>query len=358
MRVMEPTRSSHEPLRVLVVDDSAYNRKSISEILTSTSEVSVVGKAADGDEALRLVGALDPDVITLDLEMPRMNGFTFLRILMGKMPKPVIVVSSYSHKENVFKALELGAIDFVAKPDRYADAELEQIRQELLSKVLLVRGLRPSALVQRSPTEERPEPAAAAPSTVPPRHVVAIACSTGGPTALLEILSRLPQRTTNTILVAQHMPARFTKTFADRLDRRSQLRVSEARDQDEVIEASAYICPGSRCMELVPGPTRGTLALQVAAPAATDRYVPSADRLFSSVARVAGARSVGVVLTGMGEDGVQGAKAITDAGGVVVVESEKTAVVHGMPGAVLRAGVPQRTLMLEEIAEFLTALGS
>jgi two-component system chemotaxis response regulator CheB len=355
---MEPIRSSNEPLRVLVVDDSAYNRKSISEILTSSAEVSVVGKAADGDEALRLVGLLNPDVITLDLEMPRMNGFTFLRILMGKMPKPVIVVSSYSHKENVFKALELGAIDFVAKPDRYADSELGQIRQDLLAKVLLVRGLRPTAVTPRSLTEERPPPAAMANSTLPPRHVIAIACSTGGPTALLEILSKLPQRTSNGILVAQHMPAKFTKTFADRLNRRSQLNVSEARDSDEVIEGAVFICPGSRCMELVPGPTRGALALNVVLPAASDRYVPSADRLFTSVARVAGARAVGVVLTGMGEDGVRGARAITDAGGVVVVESEKTAVVHGMPGAVLRAGVPQRTLLLDEIAEFLTSLGS
>ena len=358
VRVMEPTRSSHDPLRVLVVDDSAYNRRSITQILTSNSEVSVVGKAADGDEALRLVGTLDPDVITLDLEMPRMNGFTFLRILMGKMPKPVIVVSSYSHKENVFKALELGAIDFVAKPDRYADADLEQIRQDLLSKVLLVRGLRPTAVVQRSPTEERPLPAAGALSTLPPRHVVAIACSTGGPTALLEILSKLPQRSSNAILVAQHMPAKFTKTFADRLNRRSQLSVSEAHDGEEVIEAAVYICPGSQCMELAPGASRGTLALNVVKPAAADRYVPSADRLFTSVARVAGSRAVGVVLTGMGEDGVQGAKAITNAGGMVVVESEKTAVVHGMPGAVLRAGVPQRTLLLDEIAEFLISLGT
>ena len=330
MRPMEPTRSFHEPLRVLVVDDSAYNRRSISEILSSSAEVSVVGKAADGDEALRLVGTLDPDVITLDLEMPRMNGFMFLRILMGKMPKPVIVVSSYSHKENVFKALELGAIDFVAKPDRYADAELVQIKQDLLSKVLLVRGLRPTAVAQRSVPEDRPEPLAAAVSTLPPSHVVAIACSTGGPTALLEILSKLPQRTSNTILVAQHMPAKFTKTFADRLNRRSQLRVSEARDDDEVIEAAVFICPGSRCMELVPGPARGTLALKLVQPAAGDRYVPSADRLFASVARVAGSRAVGVVLTGMGDDGVQGARAITDAGGIVVVESEKTAV--GVPG--------------------------
>src|SRR5258708_6462433 len=130
------------PLRVLIVDDSVFNRRSITEILNTSTEVEVVGKAADGEEALRLVGMLRPDVITLDLEMPRMDGFTFLRILMTKMPTPVIVVSSYSQKENVFKALELGALDFVAKPDRYADPDLAAIRDELLRKVTLARAVR------------------------------------------------------------------------------------------------------------------------------------------------------------------------------------------------------------------------
>src|ERR1700755_1702218 len=146
--------SIHPPLRVLIVDDSVFNRRSITEILNTSAEVEVVGKAADGEEALRLVSMLRPDVITLDLEMPRMDGFTLLRILMTKMPTPVIVVSSYSQKENVFKALELGALDFVAKPDRYADAELGGIREELLQKVLLPRSLRsPSFLAARQAME-------------------------------------------------------------------------------------------------------------------------------------------------------------------------------------------------------------
>ena len=184
------------PLRVLVVDDSAYNRKNISDILTAGSdEIEVVGKAGDGDEALRLASQLKPDVITLDLEMPRMDGFTFLRILMAKQPTPVVVISSYSNKENVFKALELGAIDFVAKPDRQFAPD-GPIRREVLSKVLLVRSLRPLAPVAQSrasipgPLHSRgPEPSPRAGGV--PRYLVAIASSTGGPSALLELFARL-----------------------------------------------------------------------------------------------------------------------------------------------------------------------
>ena len=354
---MPEPRKPAEPLRVLVVDDSAYNRRSISEILSSCPDVKVAGKAADGDEALRLVGELKPDVITLDLEMPRMDGFTFLRILMSKMPTPVIVVSSYSHKENVFKALELGAIDFVPKPDRYADAELKQIQQELTDKVLLVRLLRPAAATPRPRIDSFIDELAPAPSTAPPRHVVAVGSSTGGPTALMEILSKLPRQSSSAVLVAQHMPERFTRTFAERLNRRSSLRVSEAEDGDPVAEGTVFVCPGRRCLELKRPGARGELRLTVVEPGPDDRYVPSADRLFASVARSVGSRTVGVVLTGMGEDGVQGAREIVEAGGVVLVESERTAVVHGMPGAVLRAGVPQRTLTLREMVDYLTDLG-
>jgi two-component system chemotaxis response regulator CheB len=348
----------HAPLRILVVDDSAYNRRSISAILTTGHDVEVVGKAANGEEALRMVSELEPDAITLDLEMPKMDGFTFLRILMSKRPTPVIVVSSYSQKDNVFKALELGAIDFVAKPDRYADAELQQVRQELLSKVMLARSLRVSALAPRAPIESRDVVLPATLSTLPPRHVVAVASSTGGPTALLEIVSRLRGELSIALLVAQHMPEKFTRTFAERLNRRSALRVTEARDGEPVLEGTVLVCPGRRCMEVRPKGAHGELAVRVVSPDAEDRYIPSADRLFKSAARAVGPRAVGVVLTGMGEDGVDGARAIVEAGGVVIVESEQTAVVHGMPGAVLRAGVPQRTLTLREIIGFLADLGA
>jgi two-component system chemotaxis response regulator CheB len=346
----------------LIVDDSAYNRRSIAETVAGSPEVKVVGKAADGEEALRLVSMLKPDVITLDLEMPRMDGFTFLRILMSKMPTPVVVVSSYSQKENVFKALELGALDFVAKPDRYVDAELSSVRDELVQKLLLARTLRHTTVKVRrsfdSLTGVEPPKAPVRITAMPPRYLVAIASSTGGPSALMEIFAALPPRLSDALLVAQHMPDKFTRTFADRLDRRSALEVSEAQDLAAIGEATAFVCPGRKCMEVesVPG-TAGSLRVRVRSPAPEDRYVPSADRLFSSVAEVAGPRSVGIILTGMGDDGVQGARDIIERGGIVVAESEATAVVYGMPGAAVRAGVVTRSLPLGQIADFIAGLG-
>jgi two-component system chemotaxis response regulator CheB len=353
---MEEPTIRQAPLRVLVVDDSAYNRRSISEILVSSPDVTVVGKAADGEEALRLVGLHHPDVITLDLEMPRMDGFTFLRILMSKMPTPVVVVSSYSQKENVFKALELGALDFVAKPDRYADAELAGIRAELVQKVLLAKSLRRAVLVGRRRLDSistlQSEPPKAL-RVSPPKRIVAIASSTGGPTALMEVFAGLPATLPDAVLIAQHMPDKFTRTFAERLDRRARIRVAEAQDFDVVGGSSAFVCPGRKCMEVEPGPSGG-YRLRIRIPADTDRYVPSADRLFASVARAAGARAVGVILTGMGDDGVVGAREIIAAGGTVIAEAESTAVVYGMPGSAVRAGVVTKTLPLPDIADWIS----
>jgi len=349
----------HPPLRVLIVDDSVFNRRSITEILSTSPDVEVVGKAADGEEALRLVSMLRPDVITLDLEMPRMDGFTLLRILMTKMPTPVIVVSSYSQKENVFKALELGALDFVAKPDRYADPDLAAIRDELLRKVTLARSVRlapfaarrlPDLPLQPSTPETRP-----ASIMIAPRQVVAIASSTGGPSALMEIFSRLPENSKFAVVIAQHMPDKFTRTFAERLDRRSALRVAEAQDMDPLGEGMGYVCPGKQCMELEM-PPKGPLRVRVRPPDEGDRYVPSADRLLTSVAYAVGKRAIGVILTGMGDDGVQGARAILDAGGIVIAESELTAVVYGMPGSAVRAGATTMTLPLPEIGDWIAKL--
>jgi two-component system chemotaxis response regulator CheB len=345
------------PLRVLVVDDSVFNRRSITELLGSSTEIDVVGRAADGEEALRLVTTLRPDAITLDLEMPRMDGFTFLRILMTKIPTPVIVVSSYSQKENVFKALELGALDFVAKPERYADPDLAGIRDELVSKVMLARNIRPRASLPArrifdSLTGIEPRPAGAPQA---PRQVVAIASSTGGPSALMEIFSRLPPNSKNAFLIAQHMPDKFTRTFAERLDRRSNAHVSEAVDFDVVAEGTGFVCPGRHCMELESAPN-GTLRLRVRPPDARDRYAPSADRLLRSVARAVGRRAVGVILTGMGDDGVLGAQEILRAGGTVIAESELTAVVYGMPGAAVRANAASLSLPLPEIGDYLARL--
>lgn len=345
------------PLRVLVVDDSAINRRNIGEILAASPLIQVVGKAADGEEALRLVGSLRPDAITLDLEMPKMDGFTFLRILMSSRPTPVVVVSSYSQKENVFKALELGALDFVPKPDRY-ETDPEQIRDQLISKVLLARSMQNSALTAARSAMETMSTVVRRPRTAagrrPPRRLVAIASSTGGPSALMDVLSRIPGTTTAGFVIAQHMPDKFTRTFSERLNKRSSLEVSEARELDEVGRATAFVCPGRRCMELI---THGNgYRLTVSRPGERDRYVPSADRLLTSVALAAGKSAVGVILTGMGDDGVAGARKILEAGGIVLAESEATAVVYGMPGAAARAGVVTHVLPLPEIAAWLAAL--
>ncbi len=347
-----------------MVDDSAYNRRTIADVFVGATDVEVVGKAADGEEALLLATMLKPDVITLDLEMPRMDGFTFLRILMAKQPTPVIVVSSYSQKENVFKALELGALDFVAKPDQRLAPGGTDVRDEILTKVRLLRAVRPSLFprIKRQVSsagfslEERTvEPPPAPVNRTPPKQIVAIGSSTGGPSALLEIFAKLPATTPSGFLVAQHMPDKFTRTFAERIDRRGAVRVSEAQDGDTLLRCTGFVCPGRQCMELVAGPGH-ELRVKVGPAKTADRYVPSVDRLLASVAKAAGNRAIGVVLTGMGDDGVAGARAIREAGGMVIAESAETAVVYGMPGSVVRAGLADKVLPLGQIADLLAAL--
>jgi two-component system chemotaxis response regulator CheB len=197
----------------------------------------------------------------------------------------------------------------------------------------------------------KPEPGQAS----SPHRVVAIASSTGGPSALIEIFSRLPKSYPHGVVIAQHMPDKFTRTFAERLDRRSELSVSEAQDRDVVGAGTGFVCPGRQCMDLETD-VRGVLRLRVGQPSEQDRYVPSADRLLTSVARVAGPRAVGVILTGMGDDGVLGAQAILSGGGTVIAESELTAVVYGMPGSAVRSGAVTHVLPLPEIAGYLARL--
>jgi two-component system chemotaxis response regulator CheB len=356
--------SASKPIRLLVVDDSAYNRRNIADVFAGHPEVEVIGKAADGEEALKLVTLLKPDVITLDLEMPRMDGFTFLRILMAKAPTPVIVVSSYSQRENVFKALDLGALDFVPKPERLGP-EATDVREGILQKVLLVRSLRPSfvptPLARRTSGAFSPDgtpvgfdgPAPKPTAYRPPTKLIAIGSSTGGPSALLHIFSRLSATTSSAFVVAQHMPDKFTRTFAERLDKRGPVRTVEATDSDLVSRGTGFVCPGRKCMSVFQ--QGGEIKLRVEPPTPVDRYVPSADRLFKSVAKL-GIRCVGVVLTGMGDDGVEGARAIREAGGIVIAESQETAIVNGMPGAVVRAGAASEVLPLPAIGDYLAQL--
>lgn len=347
---MRPDR----PLRVLIIDDSASNRRTISAMLESAPGIEVVDRAADGEEGLKKAIALKPDCITLDLEMPRIDGYAFLRLLNSRAPTPVIVLSSYGHPSDVFKALQLGALDFVAKPASGDKAGLERVRAELVEKV------RQSAFARRAPpgrgqgpfhtptvfpaavtppTSKRP----AQPVSADTPTIVAIGASTGGPPAVqkvLEALAGLPV----CVLVAQHMPARFTEAFAQRLDGALPFRVKEAQTGDPVVQGRVYIAPGGEQLEL--GARDGNLIAVVSRPLPDDPYAPSVDRLLSSVAKVAKSSGRGVVLTGMGTDGGQGVKAMLGAGAEVWVESEETAIVFGMPKAAIDAGPVTRVLPL------------
>jgi two-component system chemotaxis response regulator CheB len=317
--------------------------------------VDIVARAADGNEALRLAYDTKPDVITLDLEMPKMDGFSFLRLLMASRPTPVIVVSSYSQKENVFRALELGAVDFVPKPDAVGNVEADEALNSLLQKVLLFRGgpggvnVRPSIRVS-APRKEMPTLVEA--PRLAPRVLIGIAASTGGPSALSELFTQLSGRNSYAVLVAQHMPERFTRTFAERLDRKSMLRVAEAQDGDAIVAQSAFVCPGRQCME-VEVAAGGQLRVRLSPPGPEDKYAPSGNRLLASIGRAMRTRAVGIVLTGMGDDGTEGARVITQVGGRVIAESEETAVINGMPGSAVRAGVVTQVLPLYQIAETL-----
>lgn len=356
-------------LRVLVVDDSAMNRRVLSGLLTALPNVQVIGTAADGDEALRVVSEKNPDLITLDLEMPRMDGFTFLRLLMASRPTPVIVISSHDGRESVFRALELGAIDFVAKPSAMLTGQTEAIRQQLEDVVALVRQLAPSGPWRKSrgTTDFGPARQASGAASVTPRvdsqpiarrepsRVLGIAASTGGPTALMELFAPLSETSPAAIVVAQHMPERFTKSFAERLDKSSRFRVREAEHMHEVLPGSAFVCPGGRCLEVHRQDDR--MVVRVAFPASTDRHAPSADRLLTSLARAAGDKAIAVVLTGMGDDAAKGVIEIKKAGGLVLAEAEETAVVYGMPKAAVATGCVDEVLplprLIQRIAELL-----
>jgi len=343
-------------LRVLVVDDSAFNRKLIAEILTSIEGVSVVGKAANGEEALRMLGSLEPDLITLDLEMPKMDGFSLLRFVMARRPVPVIVVSSHSAKQNVFRALELGALDFVAKPGSAPGEALNVIREELVAKVSMVQSLRPTVDKDRQTRtvstllravrddDERPLPLQDT-----PRRVVVIVASTGGPSALVEVFSWFRSDTPAAVLVVQHMPPKFTRTFAERLDRLGGLRVSEAVDGDRLRAGRALVCPGGKCVDVMR--VRDGYAVRVDLPHPSDRYVPSGDRALKTAAEAAKGRVLGVVMTGMGDDGAQGVVAVHEAGGLLLVQSPGDSLIDGMPRNAMASGVVDHALPLRLLGE-------
>ncbi len=335
--------------KVLIVDDSAYTRQTLKKIIEHDQGLEVIGIASDGIDAMTKTLRLKPDIITLDFEMPEMDGFSFLRWLMHERPTPVIMVSSHGDSKTVFKALELGAVDFIAKPTRRASVELESIEKDLLRKLKGIKAIRLDILSKN--LELLDDRDIVAPKdrlrTGSQVDVVAIGSSTGGPAALQIILTKIPADFRAAVVVSQHMPRGFTGPLAERLDRMAQLRIKEAEEGDAIEPRVVYICPGGFHMGLKK--RGGKVIVSLREGRMSDRYTPSADHMMSSVADVYGSRSLGVILTGMGNDGKNGMLEIKKQGGYTIAESESTAVVFGMPAEAIKAGAVEKVLGVSEI---------
>ncbi len=336
--------STHPPMRVLVVDDSAYSRRTLKKILESHPEIKVVGTAGNGKEALKQVALYRPDLIILDLEMPEMDGFTFLRVLMKKDPLPVIVVSKEDGERGVFKAMDLGAVDFLLKPTKKVSPKLFEIREELLDRVLSLRGIRPRPVETLGVMEE---------GEVPDKglhrvEAIAIGASTGGPSAIHWILTQIGY-IPSAVLLSQHMPPGFTKAFAERLDRECSMEVKEAEEGEIVRPGRVLIAPGG--FHMVFEKKRGKIKVRLIKAKKGDKYVPSIDRMLESAALVWGNKLMGVILTGMGRDGALGARKVKERGGYLVAESRETSLIFSMPEAAISTGLVDEVLPLYAIGE-------
>ncbi len=336
-------------VRVLIVDDSAFARLSISRQLSSDPEIKVVGVARDGIEALEKIKELKPNVVTLDVEMPRMGGLKTLEHIMSEEPIPVVMLSSLTGKgtETTIKALELGAIDFFLKSSPATPAGFYGSNGDLNTKVKLaarVERARLKVVTRRGEIHPRPERLPSRHPS-PPSKVIVIGSSTGGPRALYDLIPNLPGDIPASILVVQHMPPMFTKSLANRLNQLSQIEVKEAELGDSLGKGYALVAPGNYHMMVKMG---GTIGLNQGPPVLGLR--PAADVTMQSVARVYGALSIGVVLTGMGSDGTRGAASIKAAGGKIAAQDEATCVVYGMPRSVIESGNADKIVPLPQMA--------
>jgi two-component system chemotaxis response regulator CheB len=336
-------------IRVLVIDDSAFVRKAIERMLATAEDIVVVGTAADGEEGLRKVHELSPDVVTLDVKMPRLGGLETLERLMREHPVPVLLMSTLTQEgaEVTLRGLELGAMDFVDK-SAVQPMTMLTLADELVAKIRALGGARVRARPHGQPRSEAGTVAAAA-------EAVAIAASTGGPTALQAVVSGLPAGLPAAVLVVQHIPRGFTRSLAERLDARSAIPVREARDGDAVAPGTVLVAPAGIHMRV----TRrsGAVVVSLDEEPRDALHRPSADVLMASVAEAYGRRAVGVVLTGMGADGTEGLRAIRARGGRTFAESEESCVIFGMPKAAIDAGVVDRVVPLERVAgEILAAV--
>jgi two-component system, chemotaxis family, protein-glutamate methylesterase/glutaminase len=339
-----------EIVRILIVDDSAYVRKVIRQMLSRSPFLEVVGTARDGREALELAAELNPDVITCDLIMPELDGVGFIKAQMARRPVPIVVVSVASESgELVLAALDAGAVDFVQKPTALATERVLEIADELIEKVKAAAASRP--LVAR---EMPPSVAAPRVSTARNVDIVVIGISTGGPQALKMLIPRLPAELPVPIAIVLHMPVGYTELYARKLNEQSALTVFEAQGGEVVTKGNVYLAPAGRHMTLRRGPN-GEVCTHLDVRPLDTLYRPSVDTLFHSAADAYGARVLGIVMTGMGSDGREGAAWIKAKGGTVLTESEASCVVYGMPRSIVEAGLSDGHVVLDRMADALMA---
>jgi len=365
-------------IRVLIIDDSALVRKLLTEILNSDPAIEVVGAAIDPHIARQKIKDLDPDVLTLDVEMPRMDGLSFLRQLMRLRPMPVLMISSLTEKgaETTLEALALGAVDFISKPKADLANQLQEYSTEIIEKVKNAAGIKVQARIHKPAArndarkpggkdEEVLEVDSKYSTTVilkRPVHIkfmkttdkiIAIGASTGGTEALKDILQEL-QPDMPAILIAQHIPPGFSSAFAKRMNQCSAMTVVEADDGQQVLPGHVYIAPGDKHLLLNRDGARYRCRLNDGPP--VNRHKPSVDVLFRSVAQFAGRNAIGVILTGMGADGARGLGEMQEAGSITIAQDEKTSVVWGMPGEAVKRGAAQKVLPLDQIPSSLAIL--
>ncbi len=335
-----------KPVRVLIVDDSALIRQLLTTLLSADPEIEVVGTADDPLVARDRIKALNPDVVTLDVEMPHMDGITFLRKIMTLRPMPVIMISTLTQAgaDVTLEALEIGAVDFVAKPSADAVHALPSLAAELQAKVKAAARTRIAARAAMTPPAVRK----VARSVRPSGKIITIGASTGGVEALKTVLMNLPADCPP-ILITQHMPPRFTDAFAQRLNRECSMTVSEATDGDIVEQGHVYIAPGSHHLQIVKAGTGYRCALDDGA--AVSGHRPSVDVLFRSIARVVGRSAIGVILTGMGKDGAEGLLEVRKAGGLTIGQDEASSLIYGMPQVAFERGAVMRQCSLNHVAD-------
>jgi len=345
-------------ISVVVVDDSAFMRKSISLMLESSEDIKVVATARDGEEGYNLVKKFRPDIVTLDIEMPKMDGLTALKKIMADCPTAVIMISSITTEgaEATLKAMEYGAVDFIPKDLSYVNVDIIKKKEELIRKVReIVRQRVFQERLKKLQKTNKTAPTGAIPSKSfnLPRlsyQAVALGISTGGPMSLQKVLPFLSDRIKIPIFIVQHMPPKFTKSLAERLNGLSAIQVKEAENDEPVKNGVAYIAPGGFHMGVKKNGS-GFAVISISEQPANTLHRPSVDVMFNSVLNIYGKNTLGVIMTGMGKDGLEGISKLKSLGGYSIAQNEETCVVYGMPRAVVEAGFADAIVPLEEIAQ-------